>query len=108
MKILGIDVIEPIPKQITIYECPYCTKKFTNKHSYYNHISKKWCYNYDINFYRKKAEYEANKITEEEYYLWLFENDCLDYLGFDYEKLEQLKNKLSKQLFEKIERLYNE
>lgn len=108
MKILGIDVVEPIPKQMTIYECPYCAKKFMNRHSYYNHISKKWCYDYNVDFFRKQAEYNANIITKEEYYLWLYENNCLDYLEIDYKDLEHLKNELSEQLFKKIERLYDE
>lgn len=41
MEIRGIEVENVISKQSIIYECPYCTKKFINKNSYYTHLDKK-------------------------------------------------------------------
>ena len=104
MRIKGLEVKNPEEIQTTIYQCAYCTKKFLNKNSYYNHIAKKYCLNYYIDFEEKTQKYNQNKITKKEYYLWCYENGYVDFLNLN----GATKEELGKELFEKIENLYDD
>lgn len=103
MKVRGIEVEKPIEEQTTIYKCPYCSKNFINKNSYYNHISKNYCWHFHIDFIRKTNEYEQNKITKKEYYMWCYENGYSEFLNLD----EVTKEELGEEFFDKISSLYN-
>ena len=102
MKILGIETKKPIEENITIYKCPYCHKKFFNKNSIRNHITKKYCQYLFIDFEIKTNLYKENKINTQEYYEWCYENGYIEFCNITIEE----KKKLSKQFFDKIESLY--
>ena len=102
MKIKGLEVENPKEIQTTIYECAYCRKRFINKGSYYNHISKKYCWNYYIDFEEKTQKYKENKITKKEYYQWCYENGYSGFINLD----EATKNELGEEFFNKISSMY--
>ena len=104
MKILGVEVKNPIGELTTIYKCPYCSKKLINKNSYYNHIKKKYCWNFHLDFVQKTNEYEQNKINKKEYYTWCYENGYIEFLNLD----KITKEELEKDFFDKISSLYND
>lgn len=102
MKIKGLEVKNPEEIQTTIYECAYCAKKFLNKNSYYNHIAKKYCLSYYIDYEEKTQEYKENKITVQEYYEWVYEHGYSEFVGMT----EKEKEQLSENFLRKIEDLY--
>lgn len=104
MKIRGIQVDNLIEEQATIYQCPYCTKKFINKNSYYNHLDKKYCYYFDIDLQIKTNQFDNKEITAQEYYEWMLAN------GYEYAICisEEEKKEISDELLQKIEGLYND
>lgn len=104
MKISGIEVEKPIEEQVIIYKCPYCSKKLINKNSYYKHISKKYCWNFHIDFVKKTNEYKKNKITQKEYYQWCYENGYVEFLNLDDIK----KNELGEEFYKKISSMYED
>lgn len=102
MKINGLEVKKPIEEQTIIYHCPYCNKRFLRKSSYYNHISKKYCWNYYVDFELKTKEYKENKITVQEYHEWVYEHGYCELVVITKEEKEQL----SENFLKKIEDLY--
>jgi len=105
MKIKGEEVEKPIEEQTTIYKCPYCRKKLINKNSYYNHIARRYCTSYDVEFARMSAKYEADQISAEEYYTYCLKEDYIYYM-LDFNKVKELKGKISDELYKKIEERY--
>lgn len=103
MKIRELKVAEANEIQTTIYECPYCSKRFLNKGSYRNHIDKKYCHSFYIDYEIKTQEYEEGKITQEEYYMWCYEKGYAEFLNID----EATREKLGNDFFEKLCSLYN-
>lgn len=104
MKIKGIEVKQPKELKTIIYQCPYCSKKFINKNSYYTHIDKAYCWHFDIRFRRMKKLYEENKITIQHYYEWCYKNGRLEYLNLDEETISKLGN----DFYNKISSMYSE
>ena len=104
MKVKGIKIEKPKELQTIIYECPYCSKKLINKNSYYNHIAKGYCWNFNIDFQQKTNEYEEGKITIDEYYEWCYEKGWIEYLNLD----EKIISKLSDNLYNKISSMYSD
>lgn len=105
MKINGLEVNKPITLlEEIIYACPYCSKKFLNKGSYYNHIKGKYCHNYFIDFEEKTQAYKNNEISADEYYDWCYEKGYL----YMFEITPEEKEKISNRVFEKISKLYEE
>ena len=105
MKIRSLEVKEPKEIKITVYECAYCTKRFLNKGSYYNHIKGNYCTGYFIDFEEKTRDYKNNKIGADEYYEWCYEKGYL-YTFIEISKEE--KDKISNKVFEKICKLYED
>ena len=103
MKIKGIEVEQPKELKTIIYQCPYCSKKFISKNSYYTHISKDYCWGFDMRFTKIKNLYEENKITIQQYYEWCYENGCLEYLNLD----EEIISKLGNDFYNKISSMYS-
>ena len=103
MKIKGEEIEKSIEEQATIYKCPYCRKKFMHKKSYYNHIAKRYCASYDIEFVRMSAKYEANEISAEEYYNYCFKEGYIYYM-LNFSEVKELKGKISDELYKKIDR----
>ena len=104
MKIKGIEVEQPKELKTIIYQCPYCSKKFINKNSYYTHIDKSYCQYFDMRFRRMKKFYEENKITMKQYYEWCYKNSRLEYLNLDEETISKLGN----DFYNKISSMYSE
>lgn len=104
MKVLGLDIENVIEEQTTIYKCPYCTKKFINKHSYYNHIKGKYCQGYFLEFEITTQRYKNKKMTKKEYYQWCYENGYAHFINLD----EATKKELGEELFNKISSLYED
>ena len=104
MKIRGIKVDDLIEEKTTIYKCPYCTKKFINKNSYYNHLNRNFCYSFDINLQIKTNQFDNKEITAQEYYEWMLTH------GYEYAICisEEEKKEISNELLQKIEDLYSD
>ena len=103
MKIRNLEVRNPEKIQTTIYECAYCSKRFLNIGSYYNHIKGNYCNGYFIDFEEKTQDYNNNKISADEYYEWCCEK------GYLYQFVEltpEEKDKISDRVFKKICSLY--
>jgi len=104
MKINGIEVCKPVELlQQTIYACPYCSKKFLNKGSYYNHIKGKYCMSYFMDFEIETQKFTENKITEKEYWSWCYENGYIEFLDLKKATVE----KLGQEFYDKICSLYD-
>ena len=104
MKIRGLEIKDAVPVSQIIYECAYCSKRFLNKNSYYNHIDKKFCWAFFIDYEQKAQEYENRKITKTEYYSWCYEHGFEEFLSLD----KTTKEELGDELFEKIKSLYDD
>lgn len=104
MKIRGIKVDDLVEEKATIYKCPYCTKKFINKNSYYNHLNRNYCYSFDINLQIKTNQFDNKEITAQEYYEWMLTH------GYEYVVRRKKRNIciLSDELLQKIENLYSD
>lgn len=107
MKIKGIELEKIIEEQSIIYKCPYCNKKFINKNSIYNHLSKKYCYSFNIDFAKIQDDYKNNKINQKEYYERCYEIGYLECV-ISPSELEKIRPMLDKEFLEKIESLYEE
>ena len=107
MRILNIEVKNPIEEKTTIYRCPYCNKKFIRKGSIYNHLIKKYCWNFNIDFARIQDDYKNNKITQKEYYEKCYKIGYLECV-LSPNELEKIKPILDKDFFEKIQSMYEE
>ena len=107
MEIRGIEVENVISKQSIIYECPYCTKKFINKNSYYTHLDKKYCRSFNIEFEKIKNNFNNHKITEKQFYEECFRIGYLECV-VNPDDLERIKTIVSEELFNKIESMYDE
>lgn len=105
MKIRDLEVKNPDEIQTTIYECAYCSKRFLNKGSYYNHIKGNYCQGYFIDFEEKTQDYKNNRISADEYYEWCYEKG---YLYTFIEISSEEKQKISDRAFKKICELYEE
>lgn len=103
MKIGNIKIDDVIKEEATIYKCPYCDKKFLNKNSIYNHISKNYCYNFNFKFQLLKNLFENGKIAYQKYLEKCYENGFIEYLNLS----EIEKEKLSEDFYNKIKSFYD-
>lgn len=104
MKIRGIEVDNPIEIQTTIWECPFCLKKFINKNSYYNHIAKDFCINIPFKYYEVKQQYDNKLISKKDFYEWCYVK------GYAYKLniTEDEKKEIGEELFNKISCMYED
>lgn len=98
MKIRGIEVDNPIEVQTTIWKCPNCSKKFTHKGSYYNHISKNYCWFSAFKYFEEKQRYEKGIISKKDFYMWCYENDYAHLLPITKEDEEILEEEFYKKI----------
>ena len=100
MKIKGLEISPIIEELATIYRCPYCNKKFFNKNSIRNHIEKKYCMNYLIEYELAKRDYDRGQITTQQFYEFCYENSYIEFTLITDEEKDRLTDELCKKITE--------
>ena len=103
MKIRELEIKPAKEIIIKAWECPYCSKKFFNKNSYYNHISKGYCTNFFLDYEIQNNKYKNKLISPQEYYECCYENGRIEFCNISDEE----KNQLREDFVQKIESLYD-